>query len=549
MRIALSQINPIVGDFEYNFNKIIASIKKAKKDSVDLIVFPELAICGYPPLDLLEHEHFVKKCLEYVNKIANYCKDIAAIIGSPSVNQNKKGKPIYNSAFFIDDEKIVEIINKSLLPTYDIFDEYRYFEPSSDFKIINFKGKKIAITICEDLWDDPPLKYAFGRSNLYNLSPITELIKLSPDFIINIAASPFEYNKIEVKKQIFEKYAKQYKIPMFYVNQVGSNTDLIFDGGSMIVKPNGDIYDMLNFFDEDYKVFELSEIINSAYKNEIIKPAIERIHDALVLGIKDYFVKLGLTKAVVGLSGGIDSAVVTVLAVKALGKENVRVLLMPSKYSSSHSIDDAVALANNLKIKYDIIPIQPIVDQIRETLNPLFEGTKEDITEENIQARVRGVLLMAVSNKFGNLLLNTSNKSEISVGYGTLYGDMNGALSVLGDVYKTDIYKLAYFINKEEEIIPHNILIKAPSAELRPNQKDTDSLPEYELLDNILFRLIEQQRSLEEIVADGFDKNTILKVYKMLNSCEYKRFQAPPVLKISSKAFGHGRKMPIVARY
>ncbi len=550
MRIALAQLNFIIGDFEYNYSKIVEAINKAKKVNADLIVFSELAVCGYPPHDLLEHKWFVEKSITYINKIAHHCDEVAAIIGGPSFNPDDEGKILFNSAYFLENGKIRSIHHKTLLPTYDIFDEYRYFEPNKSFELVQFKGKKLALTICEDLWDDPPPVYAFGRSKLYTVSPMKELMKLGPDLVINIAASPFAHNKIEIKKKIFTNYAAKLNLPIFYVNQVGANTDLIFDGGSMVIDSRGNIVDMLKFFHEDFRVYLLEDVqLGNVPANYTEKTEIEEIHDALVLGISDYFTKSKLKSAVLGLSGGIDSAVATVLAVEALGNENVVVLLMPSKYSSEHSVTDAIELAHHLNIKYHIVPIQSIVDQVRETLSPIFNNLPEDITEENIQARTRGMLLMAMSNKFGHILLNTSNKSEIAVGYGTLYGDMNGGLSVLGDTYKTIVYQLAHYINRYSEIIPANIIKKAPSAELRPDQKDSDSLPPYELLDKILFAYIEQQQSAEEIIAEGFDQQMVNQVIRMVNFNEYKRFQTPPILKVSSKSFGYGRRMPIVGRY
>jgi len=548
MRIALAQLNYIIGNFEYNYKKIAESIDKAKAEKADIIIFSELAICGYPPHDLLEQKAFVENCEYWINQVALLCDTIAAVVGGPSINPHSKGKILYNTAFFLNNKTIQSIHHKALLPTYDIFDEYRYFEPGTEFNLVSFKGKKIAITICEDLWDDPPVENPFGHNRLYKVSPMKEFSSQKPDFVINIAASPFAYNKIKIKQEIFISHAAKYKVPLFYVNQVGAHTDLIFDGGSLAVDAKGNVTDALELFKEDFRVFELDNLVIS--KNiSINNPEIEKIHDALVLGIKDYFVKTNLKNAIIGLSGGIDSAVTLVTAVNALGNENVRVLLMPSKYSSEHSVKDAIELANNLKVHYDITPIQPSVDSLLDTLKPIFEGLPEDIAEENIQARVRGLLLMALSNKFGNILLNTSNKSEIAVGYGTLYGDMNGGLSILGDMYKTDVYRLAKYINSHKEIIPLNIIKKPPSAELKPNQKDTDSLPEYGVLDAILFRYIEQQKNCDDIIKEGFDEALVLKVLKMVNFNEYKRFQTPPILRISSKAFGAGRKMPIVARY
>ncbi|MCK5822692.1 MAG: NAD+ synthase [Bacteroidales bacterium] len=548
MKIALAQLNYHIGNFEANVSKITHSIKKAKNENVDLIVFSELSVCGYPPHDLLEQEDFINNCNISVKKIAAQCSGIAAIVGAPSINTNKKGKNLFNSAFFLSEGKIQHIFNKSLLPTYDVFDESRYFEPNSDFKTITYKGKKIAVTICEDLWDKQPVNNQFAKNQLYINSPMDELNKLNPDFVINISASPFSFNQSDLRKNILIEKAKNFNIPIFYVNQVGAQTELIFDGGSMVLNSSGKIVERLHFFKEDYKVVDIKEINNLNYK-ETKKQTIEKIHDALVLGIRDYFNKMNFKQATLGLSGGIDSAITAVLAVRALGKENVRVLLLPSKYSSAHSITDAVGLAENLGIQYEIVSIKEATDIFEKILNPLFKGCKPDITEENIQARIRGLLLMAISNKFGHILLNTTNKSEAAVGYGTLYGDMCGGMAVLGDVYKTDVFKLAHFINKDNEIIPNNTIVKPPSAELRPDQKDTDSLPDYDTLDNILYQYIELKQSKNQIIDKGFDPVTVKKIITLVNRNEYKRFQAPPILRISSKAFGEGRKIPLVAKY
>ncbi len=551
MKIGLSQINFQIANFEGNSNSIIRDIERAKKNGADLIVFSELSVCGYPPLDLLELKDFYDKCLETVQTIAQHCTCIAAVVGAPSINPNSMGKKLYNSAFFLNEGKIQHIVNKTLLPTYDIFDEYRYFEPNNQFKVIDFKGYRIALTICEDLWDDQPTDNPFGKENIYTVSPMAELAKQNPHFIINIAASPFSYNKEFIKKKIFVEKAATYKLPLFYVNQVGAHTELIFDGGSMVIDSDGNIRDELDIFKEDLKFYEVEEIIHGKdiKKSPVHHSDIEKIHDALVMGIQDYFRKSGFNKATLGLSGGIDSAVTLVLAVEALGNLNVRVLLLPSQYSSDHSISDAIALAENLNIQYDILPIKDVFASFETVLSPVLKGQKPDVTEENIQARIRGVLLMAVSNKFGQILLNTSNKSEAAVGYGTLYGDMNGGLSVLGDVYKTRVYELARFINREKEIIPLNSITKPPSAELRPGQKDSDSLPEYDLLDQVLHFYIEEQLSGSEIIKKGFEKELVDRIIKLVNRNEYKRFQTPPILRISSKAFGIGRRMPIVAKY
>ena len=547
MKVVLAQLNYTIGDFEGNAIKIIDNIQKAKNTGADLVVFSELSVTGYYPHDLLEKKEFIQKAENTVEKIAGYCIGIAAVIGAPRINENARGKQLFNSAFFIYDGKVQQIRNKTLLPTYDIFDEYRHFEPNHDFSIVEFKGEKIAVTICEDLWDEQPTANEFGKDKLYQVSPMEELSKLNPDFVINISASPFSYNQEEWRKNVLINKAKKYRLPILYINQVGAQTELIFDGGSVAIDETGEIIKELKYFEED---FLLVDTLNFGEKqNQPKTGTTEKIHDALVLGIRDYFGKMGFKKATLGLSGGIDSALTLVLAVRALGAENVRVLLMPSKYSSDHSVDDARQLAENLKVQYDIVHIQPAVDAFETGLSTLFTGTKSDITEENIQARARGIYLMAISNKFGHILLNTTNKSECAVGYGTLYGDMNGGLAVLGDVYKMDVFRLSNFINREKEIIPQNTITKPPSAELRPDQKDSDSLPEYHDLDRMLFGYIEMNLSPKEIVAMGFDENVVNRVIRMVNMNEYKRFQAAPILRISSKAFGFGRRMPLVARY
>ena len=546
MKIALAQLNYHIANFAENTSKIIANIEKAKTGGADLVVFSELSVTGYYPHDLLERKEFIGQVYQAIGQIAGHCTGIGAIVGGPSINPEPKGKKLFNSAFFIYDGKVQHVINKSLLPTYDIFDEYRHFEPNREFSVIDFAGRKLAITICEDLWDEQETQNEFGRERLYQLSPLSELSALNPDLVINLSASPFSYNQENWRKNILVKNAMKYKLPIVYVNQVGAQTELIFDGGSFYLDENGRIMEELHYFSEDFRIIDTDD------PKPVRQPQadyIQKIYQALVLGIRDYFGKMGFKKATLGLSGGIDSALVAVLAVEALGKENVRVLLMPSQYSSDHSVNDALHLAKNLGIQHDLIPIQPMVDSFGESLSGIFANLKSDITEENIQARTRGILLMAVSNKFGNILLNTTNKSECAVGYGTLYGDMNGGLSVLGDVYKTDIFKMARWINRDREIIPWNTILKPPSAELRPDQKDTDSLPEYDTLDQILFDYIERNLSPEEIIAKGFDRETVLRTVRMVNTNEYKRFQAPPILRISSKAFGFGRRMPLVAKY
>lgn len=551
MKVALAQLNYHIGNFDENLQKILRAIHRATHENADLIIFSELAVCGYPPYDLLERREFIDRCYASLEEIRKQTEHIAVIIGSPSINPNEKGKMLYNSAFFIWKKEIQGIFHKSLLPDYDVFDEYRYFEPNTKFSTAFFKDKKLAITICEDLWDTQPVQNKFGKVKLYPCSPMTELASFHPDVIINIAASPFSSKKETFKKNILSAHSRRHKIPLFYVNQTGANTDLIFTGGSMVVNPEGRIFDRLALFEEDFRIYDLAEVCSSSplYQEEENDDEIENIYRALATGVRDYFRKSGLSKAVVGVSGGIDSAVVLCIAVEALGPSAIKAILMPSVYSSEHSVTDAKELCENLGVTYHIVPIQSIFNATRETLYPLMKEYEEDKTEENIQARIRGMLLMAVSNKFGHILLNTTNKSEMAVGYGTLYGDMCGALSVLGDVYKTDVYRLASFINRRKKIIPEHILIKAPSAELKPGQKDSDSLPEYAILDPILYHYIELQESPEEIISHGFDEKTVHKVINMINTSEYKRFQAPPVLRVSSKSFGISRKMPLVFKF
>ena len=547
MKIALAQINYHIGNFESNTAKVISALEKAKAVGADLVVFAELAVSGYPPRDFLEFDDFIERCLEAIDEIASHCRGIAAIVGCPTRREEIKGKDLHNSALFLAEGKVQDAAHKSLLPNYDIFDEYRYFEPYREFHVIPYKGKKIALTICEDIWD-------IGEDPLYTINPMDELMKQSPDLMINIAASPFNYEQAQIRKEVMLVNAKKYRLPLFYVNHVGAQTELLFDGGSMVVSPKGFIFDELDYFEEDLRFYELQDVL-VAHLQEDVSPhgkhceKIELIHDALVMGIRNYFGKLGFTKAILGLSGGIDSAVTMVLAARALGPENVRAVLLPSAFSSEHSVKDALDLANNLGAPHDTISIEQAFMNMEETLKPVFGDLQFDITEENMQARLRGVILMAMSNKFGYILLNTSNKSEAAVGYGTLYGDMNGGISVLGDVYKTQVFELARRINREKEIIPENTIIKPPSAELRPNQKDSDSLPDYEILDEILFQYIEKRMGPRELVNMGFEKATVDRILKLVNTNEHKRYQTPPILRVSPKAFGMGRRMPIVARY
>ena len=550
MKITIAQLNYHIGNFARNKELILNAIDKAKNEGSDLIVFSELCISGYPPLDLLDRHDFIEKCNDTVNEIAEKCTGIAALIGSPTINTKPEGKKLFNTAQVLSEGKIIFVANKALLPTYDIFDEYRYFEPERSFSVFNFKGKKLAITICEDLWDEQPFDNEFEKSRLYTVSPMEELASYHPDLIINIAASPFSYSKIEARENVFRLKALKYSIPVITVNQTGANTELIFDGASLIVKNDGVIFRQLPFFEESVETYSLDQINSDLAPGRDSDPeAIPLIYKALVMGIRDYFEKTGFKSCILGLSGGIDSAVTLCLAEAALGSENTRVLLMPSRYSSDHSVKDAVDLAKTLNVRYDIVSIEKPFSAFEGELSALFAGREQDLTEENVQARIRATLLMAVSNKYGCILLNTSNKSEAAVGYGTLYGDMAGGLSVIGDIYKTDVYKLAEYINRDREIIPKNTITKMPSAELRPDQLDSDSLPEYGILDTILYKYIELQKPAEKIISEGSDRETVIRVIKLINSNEYKRYQAPPVLRISSKAFGAGRRLPLVARY
>ncbi|MBX7260445.1 MAG: NAD+ synthase [Chitinophagales bacterium] len=549
MKIALAQQNYIIGDFEGNFEKISDAIDQAIQQNTDLILFSELAICGYPPRDFLYFNHFIEQCELIINRICAIAQDrIAVVIGAPSKNPIPDGKDLYNSAYFIENGKVKHITHKTLLPTYDVFDEYRYFESNRTFELVEYKGKKIAITICEDIWDT-------GETNpLYTVNPVEELAKLQPDFLLNLSASPFNYKQAIKRIEIVSRNASAFNIPIFYGNNTGAQTELIFDGGSLVIDNQGRLIDELPYFRTAQKYYELDvnntiQIINDI-QNSNTKDEMALIHDAIICGIKDYFGKLGLKKAILGLSGGIDSALTLYFAVKALGKQNVLSVLMPSQYSTNHSVDDSLKLVENLDTSYKIIPIKEAFDVLDKILQPHFDGKPFDVTEENMQARIRAIYLMALSNKHGYVLLNTTNKSEAAVGYGTLYGDMCGGLAVLADIYKTQVYDLCRWINRNDEIIPKNIIEKAPSAELRPNQKDSDSLPDYEILDRVLFEYIENIKGPDEIRQIlGFEEALIDRILKLVNRAEFKRHQTPPILRISPRAFGSGRRVPIVNKY
>ncbi len=544
MKIALAQLNYIIGDFNYNTQKIVAAIRQAKAQNADLVVFAELCVCGYPPRDFLEFSEFIESCETAAQQIALECKDIACIIGLPTKNPKIQGKDLFNSAYFIENGTVKAVVNKALLPNYDVFDEYRYFEPAVDFKCVDFMGYKIALTVCEDLWN-------INDNPMYVTCPMDVLTQEKPDLMINIAASPFAYNHDEERVLILGDNCRKYQLPLFYVNQIGAQTEIIFDGGSLVFDRDGSLLDEMPYFTEEIKVYEFAEGKINGLNPVLHDPQsdIAQIHDALILGIKDYFQKSGFTKAVLGLSGGIDSALVCALAAEALGPENVMAVLMPSEYSSDHSIQDALDLVKNLGCKHEVIPIKEATMAFQSMMKPVFKDLPFSVAEENMQARSRAIVVMAMSNKFGYILLNTSNKSECAVGYGTLYGDMAGAIGVLGDVYKTQVYKLSNYINRKGDIIPQNSIIKPPSAELRPGQKDSDSLPDYDVLDAILFQYIELKQSSVSIIKMGFDEMLVKKVLKMVNVAEFKRNQAPPILRVSPKAFGMGRRMPIVGKY
>ena len=618
MRIYLAQQNYHIGNFEANTAKIIEGINKAKAEGADLVLFSELCICGYPPRDFLEFDDFIAQCYEAINTVKAHADTIGVLIGSPARNPRKEGKELFNAAFLLYEGEIKAEIHKTLLPTYDVFDENRYFEPAFEWKCIQFKGKKLAVTICEDIWN-------LGDNPLYRITPMEVLIKERPDVMLNLSASPYNYAADTVRNSIVKAHTEKYRIPMLYCNNIGSQTEIVFDGGSLVYDAAGNKVKEMAYFKEDYFLYELpspnpskeglptaqgqrkqdasTRVETSLTENSTAGKLLQEelpgdqnvssksgergaatpplggegaayyysaadvgkgsdiiayltddknigeIHRALLLGIRDYFFKMDFEKATLGASGGIDSAVVQALAVEALGKENVHVLLMPSQFSSGHSVSDAEQLSRNLDNRYDIVAIKDIYDSFLTTLHPIFGDLPFSVAEENIQSRVRGNLLMAVANKFGYILLNTSNKSELSTGYGTLYGDMAGGLSVLGDVYKMQVYALARYINRNSEIIPDNILTKAPSAELRPGQKDSDSLPEYDILDRVLYNYIELRQGPKEIIAEGYDPALVNRILRLVNMNEYKRAQFCPIIRVSSKAFGVGRRLPIVAKY
>ncbi len=544
MKIALAQINPLVGDLRGNADKILAFCRKAHAQSADLVVFPELSLIGYPPHDLLEHAPFVKEEKRTREALANaIAPSLGLIVGGLAPNERGAGKPLHNAAFLYEDGKRLGVVHKALLPTYDVFDERRHFERGLRRDVVRWRGMALGIHICEDLWNTKP-----AANTLYDANPVAELAAAGADLFVNICASPYAIGKRAESEELIAHSTRTHGIPYVFVNQVGANTELIFDGTSCVYGPGGKALLRMNAFEETLALWDTD---GPAATPAPAADSIARLHDALVVGIRDYFYKTNVfTKVVIGLSGGIDSAVTCALAVRALGSDRVVGVSMPSKYSSAHSVDDAMALADAVEIPLLTIPIKGPVAAFGKALANAFAGTAPDVAEENIQARARGTILMALSNKFNYLLLSTGNKSELSVGYATLYGDMNGGLGVLGDVLKGHVYRLARYINRCSTIIPENTICKAPSAELRPNQTDQDSLPPYEVLDEVLRRYIEEQQDLQQISqATGFDEALVAKTLRQIDRSEYKRRQASPCLRVTPKAFGAGRHLPVVMRW
>ncbi len=546
MKIAIAQINPVIADIEGNTSKITASIDRASGAGADLIVFPEMSTIGYPPMDILENRKLIRDNISALQEISRHCSRIAAVVGY--VDNDAENPPLlFNAAAFIAGGEIKSRHAKSLLPTYDVFDELRYFSPSGEHTPVMLGGTRIGITICEDIWNDVDCENVQGMDRRrYMTDPVHELTGRGIDLLINISASPYSRGKNTIKWKMISEISRRHAIPIVYVNQTGGNDSLIFDGYSFFVDARGEFRAMAAGFAEDFT------IIDTNHDNPVIIPRediVSDIHRALVMGLRDYVRKCGFRDAVIGLSGGIDSALTAAIAAEALGPEHVTGITMPSMYSSQGSVDDSTTLAHNLGIKLYAVPIIDLYNQYRNALKPLFTGLPEDVTEENIQARIRGNLLMSVSNKTGSLLLTTGNKSELATGYCTLYGDMCGGLAVISDLPKTLVYRIARHINRDREIIPASTIEKAPSAELRPNQKDEDSLPPYEILDGILELYIERKMSSDELIEKGFDPATVSFVLTLVNRNEYKRIQAAPGLKVTSKAFGIGRRVPIANRF
>lgn len=543
MKIALGQINTTVGDFPGNAAKIVQFARRAQSAGAGLILFPELSVCGYPPRDLVERPSFVAHNQETAEQIALETRGIAVICGLVTPAQADTGKSVMNSAALLNDGRIAFLQSKMLLPTYDVFDEMRNFAPAKSQDLFPFCGKQMALTICEDAWNDKQ----FWNKRLYTFDPVESLVHAGGNFLLNISASPFWMGKRELRRDMLSTIARRYKMPVVMVNQVGGNDSLIFDGSSLALNPAGDIIAQGKSFEEDLIYLDSDQLTGEVHDQLAGEEA--SVYAALVLGARDYVRKCGFHQVIVGLSGGIDSALTAAIAVDAVGKENVIGVGMPSPYSSRGSVEDARQLATNLGICFQLLPIGDIFESYKTTLAPSFSGREEDVTEENIQARVRGALLMALSNKFGAIVLSTGNKSELAVGYCTLYGDMVGGLAVISDVPKTMVYRLSKYVNSRRSMIPEATLMKPPSAELRPGQKDSDSLPAYEVLDAILENYVEDLRAPEQIAKDrGFSVELVQRVVRMVEHAEYKRQQAAPGLKISTKAFGYGRRFPIAAK-
>jgi len=543
MKIALAQINPTIGDFTHNTEKIRTTAEKAIGLSCDLIVFSELIISGYPPRDLLEKKDFVEANLIHLQTLIKSIKGIGVICGVVDKNPHEKGNPLYNSAILFDNGKILHQAHKRLLPTYDVFDERRYFEPGKECSPFLYMGYQIGLTICEDIWND---KDFFSRQ-LYPTDPVESMIKEGVNLFINISASPYHVGKREFKWDMFGSMAKKYKVPLLYINQVGGNDSVLFDGICIAFDDQGRVAARARDFEEDMVVFDTQTQRGDLHP--VSETDTESILNALIMGTRDYVRKCGFSKAVVGLSGGIDSALTAYIAVQALGRENVILIFMPSQYTLKENFKDTKNLAKSLHIKLFTVPIEGVFEKFLQGLSPLFKDVATDVAGQNIQARTRGTILMAISNKLGHLLLSTGNKSELAVGYCTLYGDMNGGLAVISDVPKTMVYRIARFINRDKEVIPEQIIQKPPSAELKPDQFDQDDLPPYEILDDILKAYIEDNKTAKEIIEMGLEPSIVRNIISRVDQNEYKRHQSPPGLKVTTKSFGYGRRFPIAQRY
>lgn len=543
MKIGLAQINTTIGDLEGNTDKIRQAVRKAEAAGVDLVVFSEMTITGYPPRDLLERTSFVKGNLSKLKEVAGWSERVGIVCGFVDRGEGEGRKALFNAGAVLDGGKIVSCHHKSLLPTYDVFDETRYFEPARERSIVDFKGRRIGLSICEDIWNDKD----FWREQRYGIDPVEELVGKGAEILINMSGSPYSTGKHMIRRQMIGEVARKYKRPLVYVNQVGGNDELLFDGASFAVNRQGDVVSQCRDFEEDLVVFDTEDECGEIH--DVSKEEEESVLKALVMGTRDYTEKCGFRKVVLGLSGGIDSSITAVIACRALGQENVMGVMMPSPYSSEGSLRDGKKLAESLGISYRILPISEIFSAYLGALDGVFEGRDRDVTEENIQARIRGNLLMAISNKFGYLVLTTGNKSETAVGYSTLYGDMAGGLAVISDVPKTLVYRLARYVNREGEVIPKEVLEKAPSAELRPNQRDEDSLPPYGVLDGILKAYVEENLNPDDVVSLGYDADVVREVVRRIDASEFKRRQSVPGLRVTSRAFGMGRRLPIAQRY